>query len=525
MPPIVPRPFSASALAHGIKTTPLLLALFLAGCQSLSQTDPGASADSAALKNATAAAGANADWLPGSSAAIAPPPQDIWERMRAGFKLQESIETNAQIERHRKLFIDYPRTLQASSERASLYIHYIVERLEERDLPLELALLPVIESAYNPLAYSRAHAAGIWQFIPATGRHFNLRQTNWYDGRRDITASTDAALNYLSRLNSMFDGDWMLALAAYNAGEGTVGRAIARNRKLGKPTDFWSLPLPRETRDYVPKFLALSQLVMSPEQFGVALSPIANEAYFEVVEIKQRMDLGRAAKLAELDEQELYLLNPAFKRRITMDGPKHLLVPISNAQILATNLQEMPEQELVDWHEYKVRPGDSLYTIARRHNLTVGMLQEINRLPGNHLRIGQLLSIPSQSGQPAPVAARTVASQTSASGSSYNYRVRNGDSLWTIARAHKVSVKDLQRWNKLPANSLKIDQVLTLHGGSGKNAEQGMQTATLYKVREGDSLYAIAKRFNVNLAHLQSWNPSSNAPLQPGQTLTLYLAN
>ena len=220
------------------------------------------------------------------------------------------------------------------------------------------------------------------------------------------------------------------------------------------------------------------------------------------------MDLGaRRRHWPSSTRRNCYQLNPAFKRRITMDGPKHLLVPISNAQILATNLQEMPEQELVDWHEYKVRPGDSLYTIARRHNLTVGMLQEINRLPGNHLRIGQLLSIPSQSGQPAPVAARTVASQTSASGSSYNYRVRNGDSLWTIARAHKVSVNDLQRWNKLPANSLKIDQVLTLHGGSGKNAEQGMQTATLYKVREGDSLYAIAKRFNVNLAHLQSWNP------------------
>ncbi|MBD7978925.1 lytic transglycosylase [Serpens gallinarum] len=514
---IASKLFNASALAPCIKTTALLFSLFLAGCQNLTQT--GSAPESGEIIASGSAA--DADWLPQPNALITPP-EDIWERMRAGFKMQEFIEANAQIDYHRQQFIDYPRSLEVASERASLYIHYIVERLEERDLPLELALLPVIESAYDPLAYSRAHAVGLWQFIPATGRHFNLRQTNWYDGRRDITASTDAALNYLSRLNTMFNGDWMLALAAYNAGEGTVGRAIARNRSAGKPTDFWSLPLPRETRNYVPKFLALSQLVMSPEEFGVALSPIANEPYFEVVEIKQRMDLRRAAKLAEIDEQELYMLNPAFKRRITMDGPKHLLVPTGNVEILAANLAEMPEQELVDWHEYKVRSGDSLYTIARRNNLTVGMLQEINRLSGSHLRIGQVLSIPSHAGQPARSTAPTnLASHTS--GSSYNYRVKNGDSLWTIARAHQVSVKDLQRWNKLSGNNLRIDQVLTLHGGTGKSTQT--QTATLYKVREGDSLYRIAKRFNVNLANLQSWNPSSSSSLKPGQTLTLYLAN
>ena len=315
-----------AALARALRLAGLAGILTLAGCQSLQQSDvptPETAVDSSALADSALAL----------DTAEALPPADIWARMRTGFAF--SIEDNAQIIRHRQLFIDNPRTLEVASERGSLYMHYIVERLEERQLPLELALLPVIESAYNPLAYSRAHAAGIWQFIPSTGRHFNLRQTNWYDGRRDITASTDAALNYLTRLHAMFDGDWALALAAYNAGEGTVRRAMRRNASKGLPTDFWSLPLPRETRNYVPKLLGLASLVKNPERYDVALNPIPNEPYFEVVEIDRRMDLARAAKLAELDEQHLYLLNPAFKRRITMDGPRHLLVPTTHAQTLA----------------------------------------------------------------------------------------------------------------------------------------------------------------------------------------------
>jgi membrane-bound lytic murein transglycosylase D len=208
------------------------------------------------------------------------PQDDVWERMRQGFQLQEGNGVNPRIEQQRLWFANNPSFLENAGERGSLYIHYIVERLEERNMPLELALLPVIESAYNPMAYSRADASGLWQFIPSTGRYFNLRQTRFYDGRRDITASTTAAMDYLTRLHDMFNGDWLLALAAYNAGEGTVSRAIERNEKLGLPTDYWNLPLPAETQAYVPKLLALSQVVMSPEAYGVNLNPIANEPYF-----------------------------------------------------------------------------------------------------------------------------------------------------------------------------------------------------------------------------------------------------
>lgn len=459
-------------------------------------------------------------------------PKDIWDRMRDGFKLQETIGINPRIENQRLWFVSNPSFLENASERGSLYIHYIVERLEERDMPMELALLPVIESAYNPFAYSRSHAVGLWQFIPTTGRHFNLRQTNWYDGRRDITASTNAAMNYLSRLHDMFNGDWLLALAAYNAGEGTVSRAIERNQKLGLPTDYWNLPLPKETQDYVPKLLALSQIVMSPDAYGVALNPIANEPYFEQVAITQRLDLSRVAQMADIDEDELYNLNPAFKKRITMDGPLHLLVPANKAEQLSANLATMKPQTLVSWQEHKVRAGDNLHSIANRYRLTVATLKDVNNLTSNHLRVGQVLSIPtdgeSKPGQ--PLHQLTAQATVTPAPAVRRYKVRSGDTLWQIANANKVSLKDLQRWNKLNATSkLSLGQELLIQGGTAQpraiaTTAKERQAVTYYRVKQGDSMYLIARRFNVDMDNLQRWNPRSTSALKPGQTLTLYLS-
>src|SRR3989338_5753967 len=284
-------------LARGARLLAALLAISLACCQSLEPTPTEAPA-----QDTDRAIGLDkqTQWLPEEPEVVVP--QDIWERMREGFALQDEIAITPRIERQRLWFASNPSFIQKCSERSSLYIHYIVERLAEQNMPMELALLPIIESSYNPLAYSRSHAAGLWQFIPSTGRHFNLRQTNWYDGRRDITASTNAAMNYLTRLHDMFNGDWLLALAAYNAGEGTVSRAIERNQKLGPPTDHWNLPLPKETQEYVPKLLAVAQIVTSPQAYGVDLNPIANEPYFEVVAFKPRMDLSSIAEMAEVDE-------------------------------------------------------------------------------------------------------------------------------------------------------------------------------------------------------------------------------
>ena len=445
--------------------------------------------------------------------------EDIWERVRAGYKLQDHINANPRIEQQRLLLVSQPRSVEISTKRGAPYIHYIVEQLEERNMPLELALLPVIESSYNPFAYSPAQAVGLWQFIPSTGRHFNLRQTSWYDGRRDITASTAAALRYLTYLHGLFNDDWLLALAAYNAGEGTVSRAIERNQKLGLPTDYWNLPLPSETRNYVPKLLALSQLVQTPESFGLSLSPIANEPYFEVVSLKHRLDLGRVAAMLDLDEDEVYQLNPAFTKRVTLDGPQQLLVPTDKAEMLTASLALMKPQEMVDWTEYKVRPGDTLARIASRHRVAVTTLRELNRLDTDQLRIGHVLSIPvSPDTAPAAQPLRAAVRETPRS---QHYKVRPGDNLWDIAKSQKVAVADLQRWNRLSGSSLKVGQQLALQGGAAPAPAK--PAPTFYKVKRGDSLYEIAKRFNVQLSNLQNWNPAGTSRLRPGQTLTLYL--
>jgi membrane-bound lytic murein transglycosylase D len=402
-------------------------------------------------------------------------PQDLWTRMRDGFQLQDGVGVNPRVEQQRLWFVSNPEFLLTSADRGSLYLHYIVERLEERNMPLELALLPVIESAYNPMALSRANAVGLWQFIPSTGRYFNLRQTNLYDGRQDVTASTTAALDYLCKLHDMFSGDWLLALAAYNAGEGTVSRAIERNEKLGLPTDYWNLPLPQETRDYVPKLLALSEVVSSPQAYGVDLEPIANQPYFKVVEVNTRLDLARVAALADIDEDELYQLNPAFKKRMTLDRPQHLLVPMAKAQLLADSLSSMKPEQLLS-----LRPREQVFE--------------------------QVASV-------APVQRR-------------NYRVRAGDNLSSIAKANKVSVSELQRWNRLNGKHLKAGQMLVMQGGAAPSkavqAAQARRT-TRYTVRKGDSYSLVAKRFNVPAQHLKRWNPRLGKALRPGQTLTVYV--
>jgi membrane-bound lytic murein transglycosylase D len=410
-------------------------------------------------------------------------PSDVWERMRQGFKLQDTLGVNPRIEQQRLWFVSNPSFLETASDRGSLYMHYIVERLEERDMPLELALLPVIESAYNPMAYSRSDASGLWQFIPSTGRYFNLRQTSLYDGRRDVTASTIAALDYLSRLHDMFNGDWLLALAAYNAGEGTVSRAMERNQKLGLPTDYWNLPLPQETRDYVPKLLALSELVMAPQAYGVNLSPIANQPYFEVVEINQRMDLSRVAALANIDEDELFQLNPAFKQRMTVEGSRHLLVPTAKAHLLTSSLSKMNPEELLSLAP--TRP----------------VFEEVASV-----------ATPSRS---------------------RSYTVRKGDNIASIAKANKVNAHDLQRWNQLSGKNLKVGQTLVMQDNVSK-ARQGKNRAavalaanqaksTRYKVKKGDSLSGVARRFNVEVDHLKRWNPRTAHALKPGQMLTVFV--
>jgi membrane-bound lytic murein transglycosylase D len=383
-------------------------------------------------------------------------------------------------------------------------------------MPLELALLPFIESAYNPQAISSAQAAGLWQFIPSTGRNFSLRQDWWYDGRRDITASTGAALDYLTLLNGYFDGDWLLALAAYNCGEGCVGRAIKRNEALGLPTDYWNLQLPRETMNYVPKLLALAQIVDSPTAYGTVLPSLANEPYFAGVAIDQQIDLHKVAELADLSTDELLSLNPAFNQRVTApNGEYQLLIPVDHVEQFTAALASLPANERVNYQHYRVRSGDTLSQIAQRHQLSVSVIRDVNDINGSLLRVGQTLMLPQLAGSPTAPATSTLAGADS-----LRYRIQPGDNLWTIARAHGTTVNRIKRDNNLSSNGLTVGETLVLQ--TGGNSSGGDARRVAYTVRSGDSLYTIAQRFNVDVDKIRDWNQLGRY-LQPGQQLTLFV--
>lgn len=309
-----------------------------AGCQTLDHTEPRFE------RTPRLVAGLAYTTSPGPVARVSDLPpyngDDVWQRLARRCALADG-QGNERIARQRDWLLSNRGFLRGASERASPYLHFIVERLDERKMPLELALLPMIESAYNPMANSPRAAAGLWQFIPSTGRDFNLPQNASYDARRDVVASSKAAMDYLTRLHGQFNNDWLLALAAYNAGEGTVGRAIEANLRRGLPADYWHLTLPRETQDYVPRLLALSLLVRDPYAYGVQLTPVANTPYFEVVELNQAVDLKRLAATAGIDERALLSLNAAFVRNKTLDGPGRLLVPMAQKQLLAASIARM----------------------------------------------------------------------------------------------------------------------------------------------------------------------------------------
>jgi len=349
------------------------------------------------------------------------------------------------------------------AENAQRYYYYVLQEVLKRDMPAEIALLPAIESLYNPQAYSSGKAAGIWQFIPSTAVYFGMQVGGDYDGRRDIITSTDKALNYLQQLNRRFSGDWLLTLAAYNGGGGTVSNAIKRNIKQGKPTDYWSLELPREPRNYVPKLLAIAALVESPSQYNTRLPSIANTPYFQVVETSQSIVFAKAAKVMGISRKELALLNPGPKREIIPSGgPSRILVPVAGAELLAASLADAQAEQLlaVDWTDYRIKPGDSLGLIAQRHGVTTQAIRSANNMTGSRIRAGKTLRIP----------ALGLAQNSEASSTDEHrlHTVSNGDTLWDIAREHNVTVKQLLALNQeLRSNAtLRVGKTLKVPGKS-----------------------------------------------------------
>ena len=433
-----------------------LFPLLLAGCAALTPESTQTAA--------TAAGAAKASASPTGRGGEPREYSDIWNRIRAGYAMPR-LEGRA-VALHEQWFANNPEYMARMMERARMYLYYIVDEIEKRGLPTELALLPAIESAYQPYAASRARAVGLWQFIAPTGRLYGLKNNWWYDGRRDIQASTLAALDYLEKLAADFNGDWHLALAAYNAGEGRIMRALEYNRRKGLPADYQNLKVKRETRNYVPKLMAMANIVADPERYGVQLAQIPNEPFFASVDTGSQIDLGVVARLTELDIGDLQSINPGFNRWATdPEGPHHLLIPVAKKDAFVAGLNNLPEAERVQWRGHEVRRGDTLHEIARRYGVTVDSIRTSNNLRGNMLRAGQGLIIPVSHRTLTPAVRRAPEPAPQASGKpgAVIHYVRVGDTLSGIARRYNVLINQLMQWNLIePGDVLRLGQKLRI---------------------------------------------------------------
>jgi membrane-bound lytic murein transglycosylase D len=417
--------------------------------------------------------------LSGSDARMA----DLWVRARAGFAMRE-LESPL-IAKHEQWYANRPDYVARMTERAGRYLYFIMGEVERRGMPTEIALLPMIESAFNPGAYSVSRASGIWQFIPSTGKNFGMAQNWWYDGRRDIVSATTGALDYLQKLHDMF-GDWELALAAYNCGEGAVQRAQARNRARGLPVNYTSLKLPEETRNYVPKLLAIKNIVATPAAYGLVLQPIRNEPYFTAIATAKHIDVKLAAQLADMTVTEFVALNPAHNRPVILQENSDLiLLPIDKVETFRANL-EAYDKPLVSWQAYQAKKGERIDRLAPRFGLSVERLKEVNGLAGrSHLSAGQTLLVPIN----GEVADNEFESfnmhlhpvEAERQGRLVSHVVRRGETLASVARRYGVSLAALKRMN---GNSTRVRVGQTL---------QIKTTAVAKKTRKSSRSASAAK--------------------------------
>ena len=445
-------------------------------------------------------------------------PIDIWERIRRELTIKIPNDQIAATSIYRERLYKNQSAVNRISKSGQRYLFHTLSRAQELDLPVELALLPFVESEFDPYAKSVDGATGIWQFMPATGKEWGLKSNWWYDGKKDVLASTEAALKFLSYLHQKFDEDWLLAMAAYNTGPTRVNRAIKKNKTQDKGIRFWDLDLPKETTAYVPKLLVLCELINNPKSFEVNLPSIANRPYFQRVKIPGQLDLMQAADLAGLKPETIYELNPGFNQWATdPSGPHYLLLPIGVSDRFITQLESLDENDLVRWDRYKIRRGDSLSRIASRYKIEVAVLKEINGMNDDLIIAGKEIMVP-----------RGSAWADKQSPREQLYIVLKGDTLWNISRKFKVSIEDLVLWNELNLEKpLQINQEIKIFSRY-ERIRQDLPSrelrTMLYPVKSGDTISRIASKFEISPQKIQEWNEIEDvSKIFPGQVLKLFL--
>jgi len=501
----------------------------------------------------------------------------VWERMLSLYSFPDV--DNERVDQELSYYLSHPDYIARIQERAAPYMHLILDEIEAKNLPGELALLPVVESAFIPEAYSHSAASGLWQFIPSTGRLFGLEQNSWYDGRRDVYASTVAATTFLKELSEEFNGDYFLALASYNYGKGNIAKAISRNEYQGLPTDYWSLDLPKETEDYVPRLLAIAKLFATAEQYGIRLQDVPNKPYCEVVNVGSQLDIDKAAELAQTPLSHFLKLNPCFKKGSTApNGPHRLLVPSHRVQTFKQNLARLPYEERVSQrqrdeellaekirqnelmaekirdqeeerlenrrkHEviaskaqfyaptspteqYKVHRGESLSIIAKNHGTTVDNLRQINRLSKSSVNSGSYLKIPASTHISSSINEINKAPKTKAVGGQI-YTVKKGDTFFNVSKRFAVSRTNIAAWNNIsPDSNLRLGQKLVIKSSVQQLASTSPTRLIRYTVKRGDSLMQLSRKFGVSLSDLRKSNPeAANKGLRPGQNIKIVVDN
>ena len=460
---------------------------------------------------------------------------DLWQVIanRQGIKSVSNSRVQSRID----WISNHPEYLSLISKRAEPFLYLVVSELEKQNVPIEIALLPIVESDYYPFSYSHGTAAGLWQFIPSTGRMYGLEEDWWHADRRDVLASTKAAANYLNDLNKMFKGDWLLSIAAYNAGPGRIQRAIDTNIKLGKKTDFWSLDLPQETEKYVPKLLALSQVIKNPSRYNQKLLEIDNKPFLNEVELDSQFDLALISQWTGLSIDQIYNYNPGLKRWATPESlPYIMLLPEEVIDSFNDNLSKQDQRPKISWTRYKIKQGDSLSLIAQNYNTTIGQIMSVNELDNDVIRADKYLIVPLAQKSEGYYSLSDNQREKSRLNIQKNsekiiYTVVAGDSLWKISIKFGTTINNLVRWNKIsPSESLSIGKELVILRDNKNKTELAKITNTgidinrdiFYTVKEGDNLSRIAQKYNVKIAEIRSWNDlNEEYILQPGDKLTI----